>query len=145
MPVMTTAGSTFGVSAVLPGTYNAAGFNALTFTTVGEVTDMGEVGSEYSIVNHNPISARRVQKLKGSYDAGSITLQFGRDYTDAGQTAMQTALSSDSAVALRVTLQNGKKLYFTGLVTSFKTSVGSVDQVTSASAVVELVGDVLEV
>jgi len=145
MAVMTTAGSTFGVSATLPGTYNNSGFNALTFTAVGEVTDMGEVGAEYSLVNHQPISARRVQKLKGSYDAGSITLQFGRDYTDAGQIAMQTALSSDTAVAIRIVLQNGKKLYFSGLVTSFKTNIGGVDQVTAASALVELTGDVLEV
>ena len=121
------------------------GFNALTFTSVGEVTDMGEVGAEYSLVNHQPISARRVQKLKGSYDAGSITLQFGRDYTDAGQIALQTASSSDNPVAVRITLQNGKKLYFTALVTSFKTSMGGVDQVTAASALCELVGDVLEV
>lgn len=142
---MTTAGSSFAVSATLPGTYNAAGFNGLTYTVVGEVTDMGEVGAEYSLTNHQPIAARRVQKLKGSYDAGSITLQFGRDYTDAGQIALQTALSSDAAISVRITLQNGKKLYFTGLITSFKTNMGGVDQVTAASALVELVGDVLEV
>jgi len=145
MAVMTTAGSTFGVTATAPGTYNAAGFNALSFTSVGEVTDMGEVGHEYALVNHNSIAVRRVQKLKGSYDAGAVTLQFGRDYTDAGQTALTTALAADTSVSCRVTLQNGKKLYFTGLVTSFKTNVGQSDQITAASCVIELTGDVLEV
>lgn len=145
MSVMTTAGSTFGVSATLPATYNAVGFNALTYAAVGEVTDMGEVGSEYSLVNHSPISARRIQKLKGSYDAGAITLQYGRDYTDAGQSALATALGSDNSIAIRITLQNGKKLYFQGLVTSFTTAVGSVDNVTGGSCTIELTNDVLEV
>lgn len=145
MAVMTTAGSSFALTATAPGTYNSTGFNALTFTTVGEVTDLGEVGHEYNLVNHLPVSARRATKLKGSYDAGSLTLQFGRDYTDAGQTALMTALSSDSPVSCKLTLQNGKKLYFQGLVTSFKTGLGNVDQVTGGTCVIELTGDVLEV
>lgn len=145
MTVMTTAGSTFKISASLPATYDATGYNALTYTAVGEVTDMGEVGREYNVVNHNPISARRTLKIKGSYNAGTISLQFGRDFTDAGQTLLTAAVASDNAYSVQITLQNGKKLYFTGLISSFKTSIGSVDQITAATANIELQTDVLEV
>lgn len=145
MTVMTTAGSQFKLSAAAPATYDATGYNALTYTLVGEVTDMGEVGREYNVVNHNPISNRLTQKIKGSYNAGSITLQFGRDFSDAGQTLLFTASRSDSPYTFVIILQNGKKLYFTGLVTSFKNSVGSVDQITAASCVIELQTDVVEV
>ena len=145
MSVMTTAGSTFAISASLPSTLDAAGYNALTYTNVAEVTDIGEVGREYNLVNHSPIANRKVQKLKGSYNPGSITLQFGRDFTDAGQSLMRTAMLSDASYAIRITLQNGKKLYFTGLVASFKTNMGGVDTITSGTAQVELQEDVLEV
>lgn len=145
MTVMTTAGSQFKISASLPATYDATGYNALTYTLVGEVTDMGEVGREYNIVNHTPISNRKVQKIKGSYDPGSITLQYARDYSDAGQSLLATAVASDNAYSVQITLQNGKKLYFTALMTSFKTSMGGVDQVTAGSCVLTLQQDVLEV
>lgn len=145
MTVMTTAGSQFKISASLPATYDAAGYNALTYTLVGEVTDMGEVGREYNIVNHNPISNRKTQKIKGSYNPGDITLQYGRDYTDAGQTLLAAAAASDNAYSVQITLQNGKKLYFTALMTSFKTNMGGVDQITGGTANLTLQTDVVEV
>lgn len=145
MSVMTTAGSEFKISASLPATYDATGYNALTYTLVGEVTDLGEVGREYAVVNHNPISNRKTQKIKGSYNPGDLNLQFGRDFTDAGQTLLTAAVASDNAYSVQITLQNGKKLYFTVLVTSFKTSMGGVDQITAATAALTLQTDVLEV
>lgn len=145
MTVMTTAGSTFKISAGVPATFDSTGFGALTYTLVGEVTDMGEVGRKYNIVNHNPISNRRTQKIKGSYDPGTISLKFARDYSDNGQVMLTTAAASDSPYAVMITLQNGKKLYFTGLVASFTTSVGTVDQITAASCDITLQTDVLEV
>lgn len=145
MTVMTSAGSTFALSASIPATYDASGYNALTYTAVGEVTDVGEVGREYNLVNFNPLGTRITKKFKGSYQAGSITLQFGRDFTDSGQILLGAAAFSDNTYSFKITLQNGKKLYFTGMVMSLKTNVGSVDQITSASAQIELHTDVVEV
>ncbi len=145
MAVQTTAGSTFAISASLPATLDAAGYNALTYTVVGEVTDIGEVGREYNLVNHNPVATRKTQKLKGSYDPGTINLQFGRDFTDAGQALMFTASRSDATYSVRITLQNGKKLYFQALVTTFKTTMGGVDSITGGTSDLSLMEDVLEV
>lgn len=147
MTVMTTAGSQFRVTATAPATLDATGYNAIygSMSLVGEVTDMGEVGREYNVVNHNPISDRLTQKIKGSYNSGSISLQFGRDFSDAGQSLLFTASRSDARYSFVIVLQNGKRLYFTGMVTGFKNSVGSVDQITSATCTIELMTDVLEV
>jgi hypothetical protein len=145
MAVMTSAGSTLALSAVLPATYDAAGFNALTWTNIGEVTNLGDLGKEYTLVTYTPLASRRVQKLKGSYNQGSMQLELARDTADAGQTALRTARDSDNAYAFRLTLQNGTKLYFTGVVMGYKTSVGSTDQITSASATLEIVSDITEV
>jgi len=144
MTVMTSAGSTLGISTSLPATYDAAGFNALTYTAVGEITDLGEFGTEYNLVSHTALGNRRVRKFKGSYNNGQLALQMGRDTTDAGQTALRLALASDNSYSFKVTLQNGTKLMFTAKVMSYKTSIGSVDQITGASTSLEVDSDIVE-
>ena len=42
--VQTSAGTTIAISAVLPATDDAAGYAALTWAAIGEVTDLGEFG-----------------------------------------------------------------------------------------------------
>lgn len=144
MAVMTSAGSTLGISASLPATFDAAGFNALTYTAVGEITDLGEFGAEYNLVTYTALGQRQTKKLKGSYNNGALQLQLGRDTTDAGQTLLRTALSSDNSYSFRVTLQNATRLQFTGKVMSYKTSVGSVDQITGAQSTIEIDSVIVE-
>jgi hypothetical protein len=145
MTVMTSAGSTLGISTSLPATFDAAGYNALTYTAVGEITDLGEFGTEYNMVSFTALGNRRVRKFKGSYNNGALALQMGRDTSDAGQTALRNALASDNSYSFKVTLQNGLKLYFTGKVMSYKTNVGNVDQVTAAATSIEVDSDIIEV
>ena len=49
MTVRTSAGTTLKVSASTPATFDATGYNALTMTVVGEVSDLGEFGREPGI------------------------------------------------------------------------------------------------
>jgi hypothetical protein len=44
MTTRTSAGTTFKVSASTPATWDAVGYAALTYTTVGEITNFGEFG-----------------------------------------------------------------------------------------------------
>jgi hypothetical protein len=141
----TSAGTTVAISASLPATYDAAGFGALTFTTIGEITDAGEYGKEYNLVTHNPLADRKTYKRKGSYNNGSMTLQMGRVPDDAGQVLLLSAQDSDNSYSFEVTLQDGTINYFTGQVMSYRTSIGSVDQITSASVTVEVDSDIVEV
>jgi len=145
MTIMTSAGSTLGTSATVPGTINAANLDALTFTAVGEITDLGEFGKEYNMVSHTALGNRQVRKFKGSFNNGALQLQMGRDTTDAGQTALRTALATDNPYSFKVTLQNGIKLLFTGMVMSYKTSVGSVDQITGATTTIEINSEIFEI
>lgn len=138
MTVRTSAGTTLAVTASAPATYNEAGYAALAFTDVGEVTDLGEFGREYNLVTHNPLGTRGTRKFKGSFNEGSITLQLGLDNSDAGQTIMKAASKSDADYFFRVTLQNGEIYYFPAKVMSWKVGVGGVDQITSATATLEI-------
>lgn len=138
MVARTSAGTVIAVSAGVPATFDNTGFAALTYTPIGEVTDLGEFGREYALVTHNPLATRSTVKKKGSYNSGSITVAMALDTDDAGQVIMRTASTSDADFAFRVTLQNGDVYYFRGQVMSFRIGVGSVDAITTASATVEL-------
>lgn len=138
MAVRTTAGSTFKVSATAPATYDAAGYAALTWTAVGEITDLGEFGREYALVTHNPINTRITQKFKGSYNEGKMSLKLGLDTDDAGQVIMKAGSTSDAARFFEVTDQKGDKYYFPAMVMTWKVGLASVDSITAASCDLEL-------
>lgn len=141
----TSAGTTIGIVSGDPSSYDATGFEALTFDTIGEVTDLGEFGREYSLVTHNPLGDRQTVKRKGSYNDGSISMTVARTPDDAGQTVLQTALDSDENFSFNVTLQDGTELYFQAQVLSYTTNVGTVDQITTASVTIEITDEIIEV
>lgn len=138
MTVRTSAGTTLKVSASAPATFNVAGYSALTFTAVGEITDLGEFGREFALVTHNPVGTRGTQKFKGSFNEGTMNLTLGLDTDDAGQVLMKAASLADSAYSFEVTTQNGDTYYFQAMVMSFKVGIGSVDSITTATCTLEL-------
>lgn len=146
MAIQTSAGSTFSIATGLPGTFDGTGYAALSWTIIGEVTDIGEFGKEFNLVTHMPVAGRQVKKLKGSYNNGTVQLQMARDSAaGSNQASLKTALASDASYSFRVTLQDLTKLYFTGKVMSYKTQVGGVDSVTGATTAIEIDNDVVEV
>lgn len=138
MTVRTSAGTTIKISAGVPATFNQAGYAALSYTTIGEVTDLGEFGREYNLVTHNPVGNRGTVKKKGSFNEGSISMQVGLDTDDAGQILAKSASGSDNDYAFELTTQNGDKYYFQAQVMSFKVAVGSVDSITAATITLEI-------
>ena len=138
MTAKTSAGSTLKMTASQPATYDASGYNALSYTTLGEVTDLGEFGRQYTLVTHNPLATRSTIKKKGSYNEGNINLGLGLDNADAGQILAKAASVSDNDYSFCITIQDGTKYYFQAQVMSFKPNVGSVDKITTCSVSLEL-------
>ena len=136
--VRTSAGTTLKVSAATPATFDAAGYGALKSEIVGEITDLGEFGREFSLVTHQPVGSRGTQKFKGSFNEGSMSLTLGLDMSDKGQIQMKAASLSDADYSFTVTTQNGSQYLFQGKVMSWKVGIGSVDQITTASVTLEL-------
>ena len=148
--VATTAGTTLAVSAAEPATYDAAGFAALTWTPVGEVTNMGDIGPEATLVTYDSIGDRVTKKLKGQINMGSQSLELGQDLTDAGQIILKAAVTLSSGTidtihSFRITYKSGDIDYYTGLPLSYATSLGDANQVTSASTVVEINNEIVAV
>ena len=138
MTVKTSAGSTIAISASQPATYNQAGDEALIYTTIGEVVNMGEFGRVYELVTHNPLATRSTVKKKGSYNEGQMALQLGLDTDDAGQILAKAAAASDNDYSIRVTTQNGDDYYMQVQVMQFKVGVGGVNQITAAMINLEI-------
>ena len=141
----TSAGTKISIAAGVPATYTEAGFIALTYTDIGEVTELGEFGRSYNIVTFNPLGDRRTVKRKGSYNDGTIAAQMARVPSDAGQAILVAALASDESYSIKVTLQDGTIFFFTAQIASYTTNVGGVDQITSASVNIEIDNDIIEV
>lgn len=142
---ITSAGTTIAVSATAPATYDQAGFAALTFTTVGEVVDLGEFGRVYNLVSHNPLGDRRTVKRKGSFNDGTVNMTLARDSSDAGQALLQAALASDSSYSFKVTIQDGTVFYFSAQTMSYTAAIGTVDTIFGASVALEIDNDIIEV
>lgn len=138
MAIHSTAGTVISISAAAPATYDASGYNALTWTAIGEITNLGEFGREFAEILHKPIGTRATRKLKGSYNEGSLDLQLALDNDDAGQILMKAASLSDNAYSFKVLAQNGDKYFFPGLVMQWKRGFGAVDDITSANAMVSV-------
>tara|TARA_R110000772_G_scaffold9385_1_gene30844 strand:- start:6872 stop:7324 length:453 start_codon:yes stop_codon:yes gene_type:complete len=148
MTIRTSAGTTIGISATLPTTFDddaGTGYPSLTFTTVGEVTELPAIGSVYNLVTHNPLGERRIVKKKGSVNDGSMGISFAADEDDTGQTAVKTQSTSDNDAAFAITYPGGAIDYFTGLVMDFQVVSGGADSIKSSSVNVELTRALLNV
>jgi len=148
MAYYTAAGTVLSVSSGAPATYDEAGFEAMTFTVVGEVTSVPSHGAEFSLVTHNPLADRITRKLKGSKNNGSMTIPMALDTSDAGQDIMRDhadGLNVDDKASFRVEYPDGGAEYFTGLVMSFTTAGDGVDSILAAEAMVEIDDNVVSV
>lgn len=144
MTVRTSAGSTLRISQIAPSTFDAAGYSSVfplaptaSSPQVGEITSMGEFGREYALVTHQAIDRADTQKFKASFNEGSISLELALDEDDAGQELLKTAAYSYDDFYFQVT-NGGETFWFPAKVMSFKVNVGSVDQITAASVMLEI-------
>ncbi|WP_416463190.1 hypothetical protein [Sphingomonas sp. VDB2] len=146
MTAQTAAGSTIAIGATPPATFDAAGYAALTLTEVGGVDKIGTISPTFAKVEFQPLKGAK-DKLKGSYDSGSLSPSMALDMLDAGQILMQTAAAdkTQKLYPFKVTLQDGAKRYFMGRVFGMPETIDSSDTVVMANPTVEICSDVVKV
>lgn len=147
MAVQTNAGTALAIVASSPATYDEAGFDALTYTNVGEIVSLGEHGGTTALITHNPLDTRRTNKFKGSINDGSMTMGLGLDLSDAGQQVLYAgALGAniDADHSVRITYGDGSITYFTPKVMSYTRNPGTVDNIVAANTTLELTNDVID-
>ena len=109
-------GTIMSVSSSQPAQYTAAGFAALSWDDVGEVTDIGELSKVFEIVAQNLLNLEYARKFKGISDMPDVSMTVARKWDDAGQVLLMSALASMSAHSFRFLHSGGEKIYVSGHV-----------------------------
>lgn len=135
--IITASGTRFYIGPSVASTVDTTGeFSALSYTEVGLIETLGEVGDESNAVTFAAIGDGRVRKAKGARDAGTMAITVGHDPSDAGQLAMIAAEATNNNYAFKMVLPDGPTtsstdtvVYFRGLVMSKRLNVGENDNV----------------
>lgn len=134
MAFQTVAETTLSVSAAAPATFDAAGYAALTWAAVGELTDLGSVkGRTYNVVTHAPVGTAQQTQKKGSYSLPNADFACAWDDDDAGQVLIAAGSIVNDTYSFKLTKQDGAIRYFTAQVMSFVENFGTVDNVVTGA------------
>lgn len=127
-------------------------YEAVDWTEIKEVEDLGEAGPEGSIQTFLSMADGYVRKLKGSIDAGTIELVVGRDPTDPGQNLARAAAGDWFKYPIKVTLNDKPTptgidtvFYFRAIVGSARNNFGNADNITRTTFNLAIDGAILEV
>lgn len=111
-------------------------YAALSYTEIGGIESVSEFGDAAGQITFTGLSDGRVQKLKGAYDAGDITVVAAWGPRDAGQIAARTAAGTKFGYAIKVTFEDSpdsndtdSTFYFHAKVMSAKKSSGGATDV----------------
>lgn len=138
--VQSMAGATLGVSATLPVTFDAAGFDAssMVYTLIGEIEDYGNHGVTSAVMKFTPVDTAVVTKRKGSKDYGTMTMKLGNVPADVGQVILRAASESKNPYAFEMKYPEGETHYISALVSEFMNEDGQVDNIQRISLKLEL-------
>lgn len=135
---MISTGTIFQVSAELPAGINAGNYDALSWTTIGEVVDISEFGLAYNIVEHETVEKEYAKKVKSTYAYDDMQINCAMDEADAGQIIINTAHRANQSYAFRLINSGGLRYHFTGFVTSNKTGAAIGDDLITKSIVISV-------
>lgn len=138
MTVFTSAGTSLGISASAPATYDESGYSILSYTTIGEVNDLGDIPSRvYQVVTWQPIGERGERKAKGGYGLGTQTITVGIDSDDAGQALIDSATASDLPYSVKIAHPQLGTIYARALVMGGAKNYGDVNSVATRQITLE--------
>lgn len=85
----------------------ASAYVSLTYTQIGSVESVSEVGDEGAVVNFTPLEDGRTRQLKGAISPGNVNITCADDPLDAGQIAMIAAASGRRLFPLKLLAADG--------------------------------------
>jgi len=136
-------GGFLSASAGPPATFDDVGYAAVTWTEIGEVTEIPEFGADQAVVTHTPLKTGIVNKFHGELNYGSLAVPMALDTADAGQIILKGALASKDEISFMITYSDGAIEYTSGKVFSFKRGI-SIGSVVPATAQIEFTRAIIE-
>lgn len=129
------------VSAAEPASQDDTGYSALSFTEVGELTNIPAFGSTTAVIESNPLKTGVTEKFKGFKNYGSLALDFDLDAKDDGQVLLVSgAEGANDAVRYshKLVYPNGEVRYFQGQIFSFTENPGGQNSMITGNSNVEI-------
>ena len=148
MGKQTSTGLTVKLSASQPATPDASGYAALTYTEIGEVTNVPSFGPTVAVVESNPLKTGITEKFKGFINNGSTSVDFDVDTEDAGQILLSSGTigaNKDVRHSFVIEYADGSKRYFQGKIFSDSETPGSANSMLTGTAQIEIETEVLKV
>lgn len=141
MSKQTSTGVVLSVVADTPATNDQVGYEALTFTEVGQLIDLPEYGPTTQVVESNPLKTGITEKYAGFTNQGSVSLGLEWDPQDAGQTILSDAINPGGAFvphSFKIAYNDGTVEYFQGGIFSYTRAPGSANSMVGSTAQVEI-------
>lgn len=117
------------VSAAKPATNDEAGFDALSFTQVGELESIGDITRRKTAINFANLCTGKTTILKGGEEGISVQVSVALDRDDAGQTLMTAAYDATEPYSFKITESNGDIVYFQAYVMEDSIRYGDINSV----------------
>lgn len=134
----TGAGATIGLAVGKPATFDQAGYEAKSFTTMGKVTSLGDIPKRvYQIITQQYLAARGEAKAKGGFSLGNQTITATIDDDDAGQIMLDAAIASDDTYSMKLDHPELGTIYACVLVNGAPGNWGDINTAATQQFVIE--------
>lgn len=132
------AGTTISISASTPTKYDVYGYEALSFTPIGNVESGGEHGRSYSEFAFETIGSDGIRKYKDKYVEGEKVLDIAYDSKDPGINLLKQALTSKSDYSFAVKYPTGDVDYFRAKLIRLNKSIRNVNSINKVTAALSI-------
>lgn len=129
----------------------ASDFTGASWTEVKGTTNLGAAGDTSELITSNQIGSARTRKLKGTRNAGSMTVVCDLDYADPGQLALVAAEKAKETYAFKIQFNDApeggtpSERYFVALVMSASEEMNEANSVMSLNATLEIDSNIVRV
>lgn len=141
-------GLKYSIAEGAPATEDGAGYGALSFTQVKEVTNYPPFGATVAVIESNPLETGVTEKYKGFTNFGSTSVDMDLDTEDAGQQAVISAAEGANKALMhshKLEYPSGEVRYFQGQVFSAQENPGGTNSMITLSANIEISSAILRV
>lgn len=127
-------------------------FTGQSWVAINWMENIGAFGDEAASITFDAIEQERTQKLKGTRNAGDMTLVCGIDYEDAGQIALRAAEATPNNYAFKVEFNDmpaggtsGSLRYFIGLVMTARETLDTANNVMKLNGTIGINSNIVRV
>lgn len=152
--IFATAGAKLYIGAALAAQaddFVLGDFSGQSWVRINWMENIGSFGDEAASITFDAIEQARTQKLKGTRNAGDMSVVCGIDYEDAGQIALRAAEATPNNYAFKVEFNDApsggtpSERYFIGLVMSARESLDTANNVMKLNATIGINSNIVRV